>query len=290
MAVKKRKIPAPPKVSVASTRPLAAPKAKVPMVPSKSFVIEDWNSPNDGKRILLYADSGMGKTTLASLAPKPVFIGIDDGGKLLVDDAGKKLRHVPGIKSFGDVRAAMLADIYQDDETVVIDQATYLEEWAVDHVLATIPNDRGTIMDSIIRYGYNKGYRHLYDVMKLILQDADSLIHRGKNVIIIAQMTANKVANPGGDDFLREGPRLYAGTPSIESLYCEWADHVLRIGYLFLSVKDRKATSGENKRAIFVHAEPHFRAKSRTLTESKYAVVSFEDVKDDSIWRFMFGY
>jgi len=292
MAVKKREIPKPPKAKgkpkgPASARPPAAPKAKATAIPAKDFMIADWDSSKDGKRILLYGESGMGKTTLASLAPKPVFIGVDDGGKLLINAAGNKLRHVPGVECFGDVRAAMLADIYQDDETVVLDQATYLEEWAVTHILATITNDKGAKMDNIIRYGYNKGYRHMYDTMKLILQDADSLIHRGKNVIIIAQMAPNKVANPGGEDFLREGPRLFSGTPSIEALYCEWADHIFRIGYQFLSVDNRKVTGGENKRAVFVHPQPHFRAKSRTLGPDK-AVVAFDDPKDNSIWTFLF--
>jgi len=291
MAIQKRKAPPkPPKAAtskVASARPPAAPKARAVAVPAKNFVIKDWDDGQDGKRILLYAESGMGKTTLASLAPKPVFIGIDDGGKLLRDEEGNLLKHVPGVGCFGDVRAAMLADIYQEYETVVLDQASYLEEWAVAHVLATITNDKGARMDNIVRYGYNKGFRHLYDTMKLILQDADSLIHRGKNVIIIAQMAPNKVANPGGEDFLREGPRLYSGTPSIEALFCEWADHIFRIGYQFLTVDDKKVTGGENKRAVFVHPEPHFRAKSRTLGPDK-AVVAFDDPKDGSIWTFLF--
>ncbi len=290
MALNKRTITKPPKApKVASTRPPAAPKARADIVPAKNFVVQEWNASEDGMRILLYADSGMGKTTLASLAPHPAFIGIDDGGKLLLDATGKRLRHVPGIECFTDVRAAMQADIYDNDETVVLDQATYLQEWAIPHLLATITNDKGQTMDNIVRYGYNKGYRHLYDTMKLILQDADSLIHRGKNVIIIAQMAPNKVANPGGEDFLREGPRLFAGTPSIEALYCEWADHIFRIGYQFLSVDDRKVTGGENKRAVFVHPEPYFRAKSRTLGPDK-AIVAFDDPKDDSIWRFLFDY
>ncbi len=291
MAVTKRKPPPkPPKAAtgkVASARPPAAPRAKTTTIPAKKFTIESWNPATDGKRILLYAESGMGKTTLASLAPKPVFIGIDDGGKLLHDEEGNLLKHVPGVRCFGDVRAAMLADIYDDYETVTLDQATYLEEWAVTHMLATITNDKGVYVENIVKYGYNKGYRHLYDTMKLILQDADSLIHRGKNVIIIAQAAPNRVANPGGEDFLREGPRLYSGTPSIEALYCEWADHIFRISYEYLVVGDKKVTGGENKRAVFVHPQPHFRAKSRTLGPDK-AVVAFDDPKDDSIWRFLF--
>lgn len=296
MAVKKRdmsKIPSPPKAagagpvtkkgrSAASARPPSVPAAPAQAkVSAKSFSVQPWDCKGEGKRILIYAESGMGKTTLASLAPKPVFIGIDDGGKLMGD-----LRYVPGISDFADVRGALQADIYADDETVVIDQATYLQEWAVDYLLENITNDKGVKMDNIVRYGYNKGYQHLYDTMKLILPDCDSLIRQGKNVIIIAQATPHSIANPGGEDFLREGPRLYSGkNANIEALYCEWADHIFRIGYQFLAVDKKKAT-GTNTRAIFVHPEPHFRAKSRTLGPDK-AVVTFDDPTDDSIWQFL---
>ena len=289
MALTKRTIPKPPK-SAATIRTPKAPKTRAATaVPAKDFKVEAWDCAGDGKRILIYAESGMGKTTLASLAPSPVFIGVDDGGKLMINEAGKKLRHVPGIETFTDVRGAMQADIYDDDETIVLDQATYLQEWATDHVLANITNDKGAKMDSIVRYGYNKGYQHLYDTMKLVLQDADSLIRRGKNVIIIAQATPHNIANPGGEDFLREGPRLYSGkNANIEALYCEWADHIFRISYQFLAIDKKKAT-GASTRAIFVHPEPHFRAKSRTLTDPKFAVTSFEDPTDDSIWTFLFA-
>lgn len=291
MAVTKRTIPKPPtSKSAASTRPPKAPAARATIaVPAKNFKVTAWDCSGEGKRILIYGESGMGKTTLASLAPGPVFIGVDDGGKLMTDETGKKLRHVPGIENFSDVRGALLADIYNDDETIVIDQATYLEEWAGDHVLATIPNKEGTMMRDIEQYGWNGGYRHLYDTMKLIPQDCDTLIRKGKNVIIIAQAAAHSIANPGGGDFLRAGPRLCSRKgANIEALYCEWADHILRIDYQYLMVDGKKVTSGENKRAIFVHPEPHFRAKSRTLGLDK-AVVSFEDPTDALIWTFLFG-
>jgi hypothetical protein len=144
-------------------------------------------------------------------------------------------------------------------------------------------------MDNIVRYGYNKGYQHLYDTMKLILQDCDGLIRRGKDVILVAQSTPHNIANPGGEDFLREGPRLYSGkNANIEALYCEWADHVFRIGYQLLTVDKKKKATGTDTRAIFVHPEPHFRAKSRTLGP-EYAVVTFADPTDDSIWKFLSG-
>ena len=301
MTVKKRTIPAPPKASVAgptartavknaaSARPPSVPAAPVQTkVSAKNFSVQPWDCKGEGKRILIYAESGMGKTTLASMAPKPAFIGVDDGGKLMTDETGKKLRHVPGISTFADVRGALQADIYADDKTIVVDQVTALEEWAVAYVLANIPNEKGAMMRDIIQYGWNGGFRHLYDTMKLILQDSDGQIRRGKNVIIIAQAASHSIPNPGGEDFLRAGPRLCSRKgANIEALYCEWADHIFRIDYQHLAVDKKKKVTGTDTRAIFVHPEPHFRAKSRTLG-SELAVVAFEDPADDSIWKFLF--
>jgi len=129
----------------------------------------------------------------------------------------------------------------------------------------------------------------LYDMMKLVLQDCDALIRKGKNVILIAQSTPHNVPNPGGEDFIRQGPRLVSRkNANVEALYCEWADHIFHIGYQFLNVDKKKKATGSGGRAIFVHPEPHFRAKSRTLGLDK-AVVSFEDPTDDSIWTFLFA-
>ena len=291
MTVTKRAIPRPPKAEAkaASTRPPAAPKASVTAVPAKDFIIQKCGSTDRGNKFIIYAESGMGKSTLACLAPVPVFIDLDDGIDMLRHPVtSEPLERVPEVETFGDVRAALQAPIFANYKTIIVDTTTVLEELAVEHVLAHITNDKGHKMDSIIRYGYNKGYRHLYDTMKLVLQDCDALIRQGKNVILIAQSTTHRVSNPGGDDFLRDGPRLYGGTPSTEALYCEWADHIFRIGYQYLAVDDKKATGGENKRAVFVHPEPHFRAKSRTLGPDK-AVVEFADPTDDSIWQFLFG-
>ncbi|KKN17956.1 hypothetical protein LCGC14_0960640 [marine sediment metagenome] len=288
MALTKRTIPKPPK-SAASARPPKAPKARAATtVPAKNFKITAGERPTDGKKILIHADSGMGKTTLASLAPGPVFIGLDNGG------VGIKVYNRVGdndnpVETYLDVRAALQANIYDEYESVVLDTVTILEEWAEQHVLDTITNDNGEKMSSIVKYGWSNGYKHLYDMMKLILQDCDALIRKGKNVILIAQSTPHNVPNPGGEDFIRQGPRLVSRkNANVEALYCEWADHIFHIGYQFLNVDKKKKATGSGGRAIFVHPEPHFRAKSRTLGLDK-AVVSFEDPTDDSIWTFLFA-
>ncbi len=258
----------------------------------KSFVVAPWSGHGEGEKIILYGTSGMGKTTLASLAPKPVFLGLDDGGRKLVDmETGEPivLPHVPGLETFQDVRDAMTTPgLFDDYDTIVIDNATELESWAERHILSHVPLGKGSGgATSLNDYGYGKGYQHLYETMKLPLQDVDPLVKAGKNIIFIAQAAPHNIANPGGENFLREGPRLYSDKRfSVEACYCEWADHVLRIDYQSVSVKEHKVR-GNTERVVYSAPEPHFRAKSRTLPPEA-SVVTFSNTKDDAIWQWIF--
>ena len=237
---------------------------------------------------MFYGETGIGKSSLGLLAPKPVFLGIDAGGrKLRHPVTNKPIKAIEGLRTFGDVRAALQQiELYDDFETVEIDTVTVLQDWAVPHMLDTIPTEHGTKAKNILSYGWNKGYQHLYDLMKLILDDCETLIRRGKNVVLIAQGIASNVPNVGGEDFLRHGPRLYDGRKySVEALYCEWVDHIFRVDYLGKFVKDKKV-SGSTERAVFTEAELHFRAKSKPpITEP---VISYENPGDDSLWKFLF--
>ena len=277
--------PVPPKPS---TKPTPRPGA-----PTKTFEIAQWDGSGSGEKVILYGETGRGKTTLASMAPDAVFIGLDDGGrKLTHPQTGEPLRHIPDISTFQDVRAALNACLTLDCKTVVIDTGTILESLAEAYVLKTIPGPSGAAAN-LEAYGYGKGYKHLYDTMRMPLLDCDRLIESGKNVIVICQSVNNKIANPAGDDFLCDEPRLYhSRLYSVLLLWCEWADHILRIDYQGTWVKKRdkkdafgKAT-GDVTRVVQAKEEVHYRAKSRTLDAP---VITFETKDDDSLWVMLFG-
>lgn len=296
MEIPKRNIKPPtvPKRSISSAQ-IKSQSPAVSSTPKKVFAVTTIKPEKAGEKTLVYADTGMGKSTLAALAPKSVFLDLDNGcTKLRHPITGEKLKVVPGIETFADVRTVLQQpDIFKDYDTIVIDNATVLENWGEQYVCTTIPTKgKGNYYVSDIEgYGFKEGYKHLYDTMRLILQDCDNLAKQGKNVVLLVQANPNKIANPGGIDFLCQGPRLYAGKPSIEALYCEWADHVLYIAYQDVTVaKDKKATGG-SVRAIYSQPEIHFRAKSRQLKTGDFLppVISFNDRTDDSLWKFMFG-
>ena len=261
----------------------------------KNFSTAPWDGHGEGEKIVLYGGSGIGKTTLASMLPNPIFIGLDDGGrKIRQPKTGEPVIRVEGIETFTDIRDALhQIDLFPRGSTVVIDTLTVLENLAEPWMFSNIKHEKGGTVTSLEGYGYGKGYTHLFETMRLIIQDLDTLIRRGVNVCLICQNMAIKRANPGGLDFLEDGPKLshpYSEKTSVRLHICEWADHVLRIGYfgtVVVGAKDAKVgkVSGDAQRAVFVTPEPHFFAKSRTIRES---AVSFETLDDDSIWTMIF--
>jgi hypothetical protein len=284
----------------------SAPSPQQPARTAKVFGIKPWDGAGEGQKVILYAASGRGKTTLASMAPAPVFIGLDDGGRMVRDPrTGEPIKQIAGIQTFEDVRDALhQPGLLNEAKSIVIDTGTILELLAIDFVIRTIPHEKpGQKIEHLDDYGYGKGYIHLFDVMRLIFADLDAQVRQGRNVIILCQQCPVVVANPAGANFLENGPKLYAPGPdskqsfTIRGYACEWADHVAKIDYLQQTVTGARVDSrtgkemagkvtGNTTRAIFtMPSDPSYFAKTRTLGEP---VISFASADDDSLWRLMF--
>jgi hypothetical protein len=275
------------------------PTAKAPPTktrPVKTFSLTPWTGKGQGEKIILYGGSGTGKTTLCSMLPNAVFIGLDDGGrKIRNPKTGEPITCVDGVETFYDLRDALAQDdLWRAGTSCVIDTLTVVENLAEQWMFDTIPHqDHGTRVSNIEGYGYGKGYTHLFETIRLLLQDLDRLIRKGVHVCLVCQNMAIKRANPEGADYLYDGPKLChpnSEKTSVRLHVCEWADHVLRIGHtgvnLIGKATDRvQKAKGTLDRAIYAAPEPHFFAKSRTLTEP---VISFESPADDSVWQFVF--
>ena len=266
---------------------------------NKTFQVATWDGAGEGEKIILYADSGMGKTSLSSMLPNSVFAGLDDGGRKIRNPiTGEPLKNIPGIETFDDFRMAIQQpDLLNDHKSLVIDTGTILELLGLTWTLENVKTSKGEIAKSIEHYGYGAGHRHLYDTMRLPLADFDTLIKRGKNVCILCQMQQVEISHSGGENFLCDAPKLaiqHGKTPSIWGMWVEWADHVFKIsneGIIAAKDSDKakvaKATSTGN-RIIHVHApEVHYKAKSRSIPP-RFPVVSFDNPADDSIWKFLF--
>lgn len=273
-----------------TTTKISAPPKEI-----KKFTKGKSDAPR-GEKIIIYGPSGIGKSSLVAMAPKPIIIPLDDGSANLRDPfTNEPIEQVQECYTYADTRAAMQQySLYDDSDTVIVDTVTKLQDLSHQYMFDTIPHEKGPtkIVTSIEGYGYGKGYSHLYDVMKLILQDADELVRRGKNVIFIAQNAVRNVPNAAGEDYLCNSVRLYPGSknlPPVSDLYIEWADHLLFINHANSVVTDKKI-KGDATRAVFTQGELHFRAKTRVLASGTVIppVVTFEDLADDSIWQYLF--
>ena len=98
-----------PSRKTATLRKPSIPTASLaPPAPAKRYEIKSYADIKRGEKIIVYGDTGIGKTSLALLAPKPVFLDLDEGGfELRHPVTGKKLDHVPDIRNFADVRDAL---------------------------------------------------------------------------------------------------------------------------------------------------------------------------------------
>lgn len=285
--------------------PNAPPQAPTKTAPTKTFKVQPWTGEGEGEKIVGYGDTGLGKTTLFSMMPDPVFIGLDDGGRKIVNPITREpIKHVPGIETYEDVRIALQqANLFPKGSTCVIDTFTLLERLAEKHVIETVPLPKGGgKAKNIKHYGWNDGSSHVLDAIRLVLQDLDALVRRGVNVGLICQEQTVAITNPEGLDYLQACPRLHHDrqiSPMLE--LCAWSDHVFRVSYLNRAVRTEgekitgKVVSRDSTRAIYVSGAMDYRAKSRTLSRFKdennelIQCVSFNAPNDNSLWEFLFN-
>lgn len=289
-----------------SRPPLKMPPMAKPPAPSagpahvpKTFAVKAWTGAGEGKKILLYGPNGMGKTTLASMAPNPIFIGFDDGGREIRNPkTGQPINAIPGVETFEDFRDALhQTTLFPTGATLVVDTITLAEVRAINYLLRTVKTEGGKTPGNIEDYGWGKGFNLLLDPMRLLLADMDPLVRKGVNVILLAQQGLGTVVNQAGLDYFQDGPVLTskpAKDTNVRSEYIGWCDNVFRIGYDDPTVEKAAKTATKGKatgttaRRIFTEPEVYFVAKNR-MNGTLPPVVSFDTRDDDSIWRFLFG-
>lgn len=283
--------PTPPKPGAGAGKAKARPEARK----IKMFKTATWEPTKKGKRIVVYADSGMGKTTLEALLPNPKFGNFSGGSdQILHPVTGEPLNYIPGLETLDGVRdMCRQPDLFKPGDSFVLDTATEFEGGPIlTWLLANVKHEK--IPEKVIKcigdYGYGNGFRYLYDTARLPLADYDHLINRGVNVVLSCQMQQVEMKNSGGEDYQCDVPKLQKehgkSTPSVWALYNEWADHIFKIDYDNVQVSDGKS-AGTAERVIRVHGLPYFKAKSRSIPHL-FPVVSFSEPSDDSIWRFLF--
>ena len=192
-------------------------------------------------RLLVYGTEGIGKSTFASGAPKPIFLQTEDG--LDEIDCNK----FPLATSYGEVQAALieLQTEEHDYETVVIDSLDWLERLIWDRIC------QGTGAKSIEKAdgGYARGYAHALLYWREIVDRLNVLRNdRGMVVVLIAHAKVERFEDPESSPYDRYSPRLHKLAAALLS---EWCDAVF---FATRKIRTQTEETGFNRKRTIAHA------------------------------------
>ena len=208
--------------------------------------------------MVIYGRGKMGKTTLASEFPDPIFIQTEDGAGILEITSFKDTP----LTSFAEVNEALVALAEQDHQfkTLVIDSVTQLEPliWAE----TCRRKNWGSIEDA----GYGKGYIEAESVWREFLSAVTWLRdNKGMTVVMIAHEAVEMFSDPEREDYSKYKVRLHKRA---EALVRERADIVGFINQVVTldkgkSGKDTAKAKGSGQRMLNLAPRPTFEAGNR---------------------------
>lgn len=215
------------------------------------------------QKVVIYGVEGIGKSTLASKFPNPLFIDLE-GSTNNMD-----VKRIKSPTSWSLLLQQLDWIIKEKPcETLVIDTLDYAEEYLCKpYVVASRPNANGQYVKNIEDYGYGAGYKHLADVWgKDLLNKLSEVVDAGINVVLLAHATQRKVDSPDQlGSYDKYELKLEKKTSSLTK---EWADLLLFLNFKteVTTIKDgmtqkRKGTS--QQRVMHTTNHPAYDAKNR---------------------------
>jgi len=204
------------------------------------------------QKVVIYGAEGIGKTTLASQFPKPLFLDLEDGSSHLECD------RINDITSWTDL-ATVLAEVIKNPgeyKTLVIDTADKAELMASKWLCQKHGKN------GIEEFGYGKGYQYLAEQIAMLLSYLDMLIKNGINVVVIAHAMMRKFEQP--DEMGAYDRWELKLNKKVAPLFKEWADMMLFINYKTnVILTDGKAKASGGKRVVYATHSPCWDAKNR---------------------------
>lgn len=205
------------------------------------------------QRLLIYGPEGIGKSTMASMMPDPLFIDVEDGtGHLFV-------RRLP-VPNDWDMLTEEVRFVSSEPDgtmTLVIDSVDAAERLCQQKVCQTANKP------SIESWGYGKGYTIVAEKFRELLAACDRCINVGINVVLVAHSQMRKFERPDeSGSYDRFEVKL---DKRIASMAKEWADAVLFLDYeTFVSVDENgKGKASGGKRVIRTSHHVSWDAKNR---------------------------
>ena len=204
------------------------------------------------QKVVIYGPEGIGKTTLASCFPNPLFIDTENG------TAHMDVRRI-SITSFEEL-LSVIAEVAATPnvcKTLVVDTA----DWAEQRCVAAICEKYKK--SGIEDFGYGKGYTYVAEDFGRFLAALDKLIDAGIHVVVNAHAKMRKFENP--DEMGAYDRWEMKLTKQCAPLLKEWSDLLLFCSYkvhVITAPNDTKKVQG-GKRVMYTTHHPCWDAKNR---------------------------
>lgn len=213
---------------------------------------------NSGKitraqKTVIYGTEGVGKSTLASQFPNPLFLDVE-GGTSQMD-----VRRIEKPETWTDL-VAMVNEVAQNPGicgTLILDTADYAENMCVQSILKKY-NQK-----SIESFGYGKGYTYIGEEWQKLMDAFNVVIRAGMNVTVIAHARQRKIELPDqSGSFDHWEMKL---SRQVAPLLKEWADLLLFCNYkTFVVTTDNNSKKAQGgKRVMYTSHNPVWDAKNR---------------------------
>lgn len=210
-------------------------------------------------RITIYSDEGMGKTTMASQAPNPIFMRAEDGEGIL------KIKMLPMLKDYQQMMGYLgsLCEQEHNFMTLAVD--------SLDHIEPLIWNEicrlNNWTNEEALKYG--RGHAAALDLWRDYIDTINFLRNQRKMIIIqLAHAKAKPYQNPETEVYDRFDIKLNAGA---SALIKETSDIVFFINdKVNVAVEDtafnqkrKRAVGGANQRFLYSENRPASGSKNR---------------------------
>lgn len=203
-------------------------------------------------KVVIYGTESIGKSTLASKFPNPLFIDTENGTSRL------DVRRIK-VDRWEDI-FEVINEVLNNPalcETLVLDTADWSEYLCIKYLLEK--NHKNSIED----FGYGKGYTFVGEEYSRLLTYFDKLIVAGKHVVVVAHAKPRKYELPEEEgQFDRYEMKL---SKQVAPLLKEWCDMLLFCNfktYVVTTDNNKKKAQG-GKRVMFTNHHPTFDAKNR---------------------------
>lgn len=206
-------------------------------------------------KVCLYGVEGIGKSTLASQFPRPLFIDAESGTKFMnVRRTKCPLSWTEFLTQIGDVWANPSVC-----DTLVIDTADQVEQLCISEFCAKKK------LVGIEELSYGKGYVYIAEDFGRLLNTLSEITEKGVHVVLIAHAKIRKFEQP--DEMGAYDRWELKLQKTIAPLVKSWADLLLFANYKTISVaadKDGKKFKAQGgRRVLYTTHHPCWDAKNR---------------------------